>query len=74
MSMEESIQALREAIPDGGVTLRALVRMHLSRELHDALEAHFGGVRQALFANPHFFATEGSPSGSASEMRLWRKE
>lgn len=67
MSAEAAIEAARQSIPDSGVTVRALKKMHLPSPVVGALIQHFGTVIGALEAFPQFFDVERRAGMPASD-------
>lgn len=58
ISVEAAIEAMRQSIPDGGATVKALRRMHAPSNAISTLIKHFGSVRHGLEAFPQYFAVE----------------
>lgn len=67
ITLVEAIDGLRSGVPEGGATIRALMRMHLSQPVINALSRHYGNVYKASRAYPQYFTVQDSPTGAPSD-------
>ncbi|CCW60606.1 unnamed protein product [Phytomonas sp. EM1] len=67
LSAEDSVEALRAAVPLCGATVFALTRLHLSKPAVEGLKRHFGSVYTAVKAYPQYFKISENPTGKRSE-------
>lgn len=58
MSKEEAVEQMRQSIPQGGVTLRALRKVYLPSDVTHALIQHYGSLMTAIEAFPQYFIIE----------------
>ncbi|CCW66575.1 unnamed protein product [Phytomonas sp. Hart1] len=67
LSSDDSVEALRAAVPVGGATLLALQYLHLSKPAVKGLKEHFGGIYTAVKAHPQYFNICSSPTGKLAD-------
>lgn len=58
LSAEEALQELLSVVPADGATVHALINMHLSNSVVEALITHFGSVYAAVHALPQHLEVE----------------
>lgn len=58
LSAEEAVEELRQSVPEGGATIKALRILYLSSDVVNALMQHYGSIIRALDAFPQYFCVE----------------
>lgn len=68
ISAEQAIEEVRQSIPEGGATVKALRVMYLSSEVVNSLMQHYGSIIRGLEAFPQYFNVdrrEGMPTSDS---------
>lgn len=67
LTPEGAVEEVRQCIPDGGATIKALRLMYLSSEVVNALIQHYGSIIRGLEAFPQYFCVERREGMPASD-------
>eukprot|EP00796_Vickermania_ingenoplastis_P007254 gene7254-5101_t len=73
MSADAAIEEVRQNMPEGGATVKALRKMYIPSAAVGALIQHFGSIIRGLEAFPHYFVVErreGMPASDSFYVRL----